>query len=260
MKTKKVKKGRTIPLHAESHRMLKHVKYFILENYKSFLRKHPHIKKCKYKLDDFKCWKSYRENCFVHKSGVLFRIRPNGESILTIGKKHPKGYLSVYTAGPLVHRIVATVWKKNKTPELTPIINHDDGDKTNNCVDNLEWCSNSHNILHARESGLNPYNKPTSGLKLEGQRKGTSEYFGVFYEKGRGKWVGQVRHDNILYGRRRFDREEDAAQHYNNVCDILNIVDKPRNPFPKQKITKSKVNGKTILSIGSGVFLFTISK
>lgn len=259
MKTK-IKKGRTIHLIAESHRMPKRLKDFILSEYRLFLREYPHIKKCKYKLDDFKCWRSYRANLFVHKSGVLLRVRYDDEPVMYTGVKHPQGYLALYNRGPLVHRIVATVWKKNKTPELTPIVNHSDGDKYNNCIDNLEWCNNSYNILHARASGLNPYNKPTSGLKLEGQRKGTSKYFGVFYEKGRCKWVGQVRHDNVLYGRRRFDFEEDAAQHYNNVCDILKIKDKPRNPFPKQPIKKSRLKGRTVLSIGSGIFLFTVSK
>jgi len=45
-----------------------------------------------------------------------------------------------------VHRIVAINWINN--PEEHPIINHKDKNRTNNCIENLEWCSNQYNILH----------------------------------------------------------------------------------------------------------------
>lgn len=51
-----------------------------------------------------------------------------------------------------VHRLMAQVFLKN--PEEKKCINHKDGDKTNNLLDNLEWATHSENIIHAYENGL----------------------------------------------------------------------------------------------------------
>lgn len=43
----------------------------------------------------------------------------------------------------LVHRLVATMFIKN--PDNLPEVNHIDEDKSNNSVDNLEWCTSEYN-------------------------------------------------------------------------------------------------------------------
>ena len=49
-------------------------------------------------------------------------------------------------------RLVAEHFLDN--PKELPVVNHKDGNKLNNDVDNLEWCSYSENSLHAHQTGL----------------------------------------------------------------------------------------------------------
>jgi len=72
--------------------------------------------------------------------------------------KNKKGYPIVYLRKNgkshvlTVHRLVATAFIPN--PDNKPQVNHIDGNKTNNYVDNLEWCTNSENMDHAIRMGL----------------------------------------------------------------------------------------------------------
>lgn len=53
-----------------------------------------------------------------------------------------------------VHRLVAKAFLSELKDK--PFVNHKDGDKLNNSVSNLEWCSQQENMQHAVSTGLKP--------------------------------------------------------------------------------------------------------
>lgn len=69
----------------------------------------------------------------------------------------------------LVHRLVARSFIKNK--KYKPQVNHINGIKNDNRVQNLEWCTASENIQHALAAGLIKYpkgeNKPNTKFTNE---------------------------------------------------------------------------------------------
>lgn len=68
------------------------------------------------------------------------------------------GYLTIYLFKngkryrKKIHRLVAEAFIPN--PNNLPIINHIDGNKLNNIVSNLEWCTSKQNTIHAYKTGL----------------------------------------------------------------------------------------------------------
>lgn len=81
-------------------------------------------------------------------------------------QKNGKGYLRVCIGKKLmfVHRLVAQKYIPN--PENKLQVNHKDGNKLNNCVDNLEWVTDCENRKHAIKNGLHFCGDKCSYAKL----------------------------------------------------------------------------------------------
>lgn len=70
-------------------------------------------------------------------------------------RHNPSGYQMVsatHDRPQLVHRMVAETWIDN--PNHYEEVNHINGDKDDNRVENLEWVTRSQNICHAVRTGL----------------------------------------------------------------------------------------------------------
>lgn len=104
-------------------------------------------------------WKPI-ENCdnkyFISNFGRIKSKAKKEEIILKVQLTN-RGYVWVgihYKGQKMydVHRLVAKYFVDN--PNNYPEVNHLDGNKENNCYDNLEWCTRSQNNLHAYRTGL----------------------------------------------------------------------------------------------------------
>lgn len=87
-----------------------------------------------------------------------YKVYPNGNiernGHILKGSITPKGYIRITFGGKKVmaHRIVAEAFLGKPKPNQQ--VNHKNGIKTDNRIDNLEWCSPSENLTHSyRELG-----------------------------------------------------------------------------------------------------------
>jgi len=83
-------------------------------------------------------------------------------TIVTKREIDSDGYDVVYIYNPdrvanrwtRVHRLLGFAWLPNTNFEEKPFINHIDGNKLNNSLENLEWCNQAENTIHALNMGL----------------------------------------------------------------------------------------------------------
>ena len=99
-------------------------------------------------------WKLYKGVILISNFGNM--MSPLGEP--RKATKNDRGYYIFNVSGCIknqrLHRAVAELFLPNPNPDVFTDVNHKDGNKANNAVSNLEWCTRSENIQHAYNTGL----------------------------------------------------------------------------------------------------------
>lgn len=116
----------------------------------------------------------------VDKSGNVFSFKFGKERILrTATNKHGYSYVCLYVDGvktcKKVHRLVAEAFIPNLNNNRD--VNHIDGIKSNNRIENLEWCTHAENVSHAfrvlgyKNQGVEYRKKVVVSINKEGNRQ-----------------------------------------------------------------------------------------
>ena len=105
-----------------------------------------------------------------------------------------------------IHRLIAIAFIPNPDPTKYTNINHKDGNKLNNSIDNLEWSNDQLNIRHGYETGL---------------------YDNVF------KPVERYTLDGVFLGRWKSAREasKETGEHFGNISDCCRGTRKKCNGY-----------------------------
>ena len=116
---------------------------------------------------------------------MILEVTTDGKVFLDGREKkqfnHSRGYKLVHLRGnsKYVHRLVGEYHIPN--PNNLPEINHKNGIKSDNRVENLEWVTRQQNMNHAFELGLHP-----TGRKISFQQ---AEELRSLYSSGQGNYA-----------------------------------------------------------------------
>lgn len=148
---------------------------------------------------------SFLPNYLISSKGTVINKKTKRKLKHQIKKGYHRLELSTINGRKhfLVHRLVAQAFIPN--PQNKPQVNHIDGNKDNNAVENLEWCTNYENAHHAIKNGLWE-NVFKASAKTNESRK--------IKCKAINKAAG-----NEIY----FESISEAEKYFNNkhICDVL---------------------------------------
>ena len=106
-------------------------------------------------MESYVAVRGYENRYLISPNGYVYSIKRK-RNLKPF--KNEKGYLIVdlykdcQRRSVKLHRLVAETFLPNPCGHKE--INHKDGNKENNSVENLEWCTRSENLKHAYANGL----------------------------------------------------------------------------------------------------------
>ena len=174
------------------------------------------------------------------KSIVAYHNR--GGKILSQNKR-PDGYMEVGLSlngksyHKTVHRLVAIAFIEN--PDGLEMVNHKDENKSNNNVENLEWCSRRYNQIYSLN--LHPERKKIFADNFKKDGKSTSS----FIVRG----VAHKNHEPVIQKTldgefvARYDNSAQAAKALN--CDVGHIYNAAKRNARTDRVRKRKTKCKS---------------
>ncbi len=134
----------------------------------------------------------------VRRCNKILKGRPTKNGYIVVCLSKDRTYKNKY-----VHRLVAS----NFIDKTNLVVNHIDGDKSNNKVSNLEWTTYSKNTIHAYNNGLMYKDfTPESGYK------------GV--RPSNGRYMARISRDNKSIYIGTYDTAEEAHNEYVKAVEI----------------------------------------
>lgn len=122
-----------------------------------------------------------KERLIIYKNGgkYLYKSRIL-KPLIKLGYHYVAISINCKVKHEPIHRLVAEAFIPN--PENKPFINHKNGIKNDNRVDNLEWCTTSENGIHAFR--VLKIKHPMKGKKLSDDiRKKISDSLKKYFDK-----------------------------------------------------------------------------
>jgi hypothetical protein len=139
----------------------------------------------------------------IYSNGTIWSVRSNKflkPRIINSGYEIICFCVNYVKVKKLIHRVVAESFIPN--PDNLPQVNHINSIKTDNRVENLEWCTNRFNTNHRYKS----------------------KYPGACFNKHMKKWQANTR----VNGKKKFigyyNTPEEASNAYISYCTIHNLI------------------------------------
>lgn len=140
----------------------------------------------------------FNNNYIIYSNGTIYSVR-NKKFLKP--QLNSSGYMIIKLYGKFYqfHRIISEAFIPN--PNNFSDINHINGNKSDNRLENLEWCNRRHNINHF-------YN---------------SKFPGSCFDKTKKKYKSQIRINNKRIFLGYFDTPQEASEQYLNYIKLHNL-------------------------------------